>query len=79
MYLNLVILTAKKFQQSNLWTAENIHQLCKPVHSPDVRLFLSLDNPRNTQVYDNTEQFGADEADLLVLFFWKIITVLINK
>lgn len=52
--------------ESKLWTAENTHQLCKPVHSPDVRLFLSLDNPKNAHVSDDTEHFGADEADLLV-------------
>lgn len=49
----------------------------EPLHSPDVRLFLSLDNPKNAQVNDDTEQFGADEADLLVLIFWEIITTFI--
>ena len=35
--------------------------------SPDVRLFLSLDNPKNAQINDDPEQlFGADEADSLV-------------
>jgi len=42
--------------------------LFKLVHSPDVRLFLSLDNPKNAHISDDTEHFGADEADLLVLF-----------
>ena len=32
-----------------------------------MRLFLSLDNPKNAQINDETEQFGADEADSLVL------------
>lgn len=49
----------------------------EPLHSPDVRLFLSLDNPKNAQVNDDTEQFGADEADLLVLILWKINATLI--
>ena len=44
--------------------------------SPDVRLFLSLDNPKNAHINGDTEQFGADEADSLVfsilLLFWKI-------
>lgn len=44
----------------------------KPLHSPDVRLFLSLDNPKNAQVNNDTEQFGADEADLLVFIFFLI-------
>ena len=34
--------------------------------SPDVRLFLSLDNPKNAHINGDTEQFGADEADSLV-------------
>ena len=44
--------------------------------SPDVRLFLSLDNPKNAHINGDTEQFGADEVDSLVLsillLFWKI-------
>ena len=44
--------------------------------SPDVRLFLSLDNPKNAHINGDTEQFGADETDslvfLIVLLFWKI-------
>lgn len=34
--------------------------------SPDVRLFLSLDNPKNAHINGDTDQFGADEADSLV-------------
>ncbi|KAJ7373789.1 Serine/threonine-protein kinase Sgk1 [Desmophyllum pertusum] len=35
------------------------------IEHPDVRLFLSLDNPKNAQVNVDAEQFGADEADSL--------------
>ena len=38
--------------------------------SPDVRLFLSLDNPKNAQINDDAEQFGADEADSLVFIYY---------
>lgn len=36
------------------------------IEHPDVRLFLSLDNPKNAQINDEAEAFGADEADSLV-------------
>ena len=38
-----------------------------------MRLFLSLDNPKNAQINDEAEAFGADEADSLVsCFFFKL-------
>ena len=39
---------------------------CLFLSSPDIRLFLSLDNPKNAQVNNDNEQFGADEDDSLV-------------
>ncbi|CAH3111374.1 serine/threonine-protein kinase Sgk1-like [Pocillopora verrucosa] len=35
------------------------------IEHPDIRLFLSLDNPKNAQVNNDNEQFGADEDDSL--------------
>lgn len=38
-----------------------------------MRLFLSLDNPKNAQINDEAEPFGADEADSLVSFFFMFV------
>lgn len=38
-----------------------------------MRLFLSLDNPKNAQINDEAEPFGADEADSLVSFFFSCL------
>ena len=44
-----------------------------------MRLFLSLDNPKNAQINDETEAFGADEADSLVSCFFNWSLMLLSS